>query len=226
MILTHSTECGTECAPDCPAREIDLQSGQSVSVALRRPDIKDKTGRHNYGHGLQPERPNAGHNDNGGASRFFAQPEWSPGDYLASVYTPKAGKRERNAGLDGMPEATIGAKGNGLARACATCGASVLGGCACPDRTYINPARANHHPTVKPVALMRYLIRLVTPPGGTVLDPFLGSGTTAVAAILEGFEWIGCELTEEYLPIIAARCQWARENIEIPEPTLFDEDMT
>ena len=67
----------------------------------------------------------------------------------------------------------------------------------------------NFHPTVKPLALMRYLIKLVTPPGGTVLDPFLGSGTTAVAAILEGFEWIGCEMTEDYFPIIEARVEWA-----------------
>jgi site-specific DNA-methyltransferase (adenine-specific) len=68
---------------------------------------------------------------------------------------------------------------------------------------------ANIHPTVKPLALMRYLIKLVTPPGGTVLDPFLGSGSTAVAAILEGFEWVGCEMTEEYFPIIEARVEWA-----------------
>jgi len=65
------------------------------------------------------------------------------------------------------------------------------------------------HPTVKPLALMRYLVKLVTPPGGTVLDPFLGSGSTAVAAILEGFEWIGCEMTEDYFPIIEARVEWA-----------------
>ena len=69
----------------------------------------------------------------------------------------------------------------------------------------------NVHPTVKPVALMRWLVRLVTPPGGIVLDPFLGSGTTAVAAILEGFDWIGCELTDDYLPIIEARTAWAQE---------------
>jgi site-specific DNA-methyltransferase (adenine-specific) len=69
--------------------------------------------------------------------------------------------------------------------------------------------RANTHPTVKPLALMRYLIKLVTPLGGTVLDPFLGSGSTAVAAILEGFEWIGCEMTEDYFPIIEARVEWA-----------------
>ena len=56
---------------------------------------------------------------------------------------------------------------------------------------------------------MRYLVRLVTPPNGIVLDPFLGSGTTACAAILEGFEWIGCEMTEDYWPIIEARVEWA-----------------
>lgn len=69
---------------------------------------------------------------------------------------------------------------------------------------------ANFHPTVKPVALIRYLIRLITPPDGTVLDPFLGSGTTAVAAILEGRQWIGCELTDDYLLIIEARVAHAR----------------
>jgi site-specific DNA-methyltransferase (adenine-specific) len=63
----------------------------------------------------------------------------------------------------------------------------------------------NIHPTVKPVALMKYLIRLVVPKGGTVLDPFLGSGTTAVAAIEEGVEWIGCEREPEYVEIIKAR---------------------
>ena len=68
---------------------------------------------------------------------------------------------------------------------------------------------SNTHPTVKPLTLMRYLVRLVTPPNGMVLDPFLGSGTTAVAAILEGFEWTGCEMTEDYWPIIEARTEWA-----------------
>ena len=67
----------------------------------------------------------------------------------------------------------------------------------------------NFHPTVKPIALMRYLVKLVTPPNGTVLDSFLGSGTTAVAAILEGFNWMGCEMTEDYWPIIEARVAWA-----------------
>jgi site-specific DNA-methyltransferase (adenine-specific) len=66
------------------------------------------------------------------------------------------------------------------------------------------------HPTVKPIDLMRYLIRLVTPPNGTVLDPFAGSGTTLVAAIHEHMNPIGIELTEEYWPIIEARTDHAR----------------
>jgi site-specific DNA-methyltransferase (adenine-specific) len=56
---------------------------------------------------------------------------------------------------------------------------------------------------------MQYLVRLVTPPGGTVLDPFTGSGSTGKAAILEGFDFIGIELTEEYLPIIEGRLKHA-----------------
>lgn len=70
--------------------------------------------------------------------------------------------------------------------------------------------RANIHLTVKPLSVMRWLCRLVTPPNGTVLDPFMGSGTTGAAAILEGFDTVGCELTEKYWPIIEGRLEWAR----------------
>ena len=78
----------------------------------------------------------------------------------------------------------------------------------------------NVHPTVKPLKLMRWLCRLITPPNGTVLDPFAGSGTTLAAAILEGFDVIGFELTAEYMPIIEGRCKWAieeykRENAQL-----------
>jgi DNA modification methylase len=68
------------------------------------------------------------------------------------------------------------------------------------------------HPTVKPLALMRWLVRLVTPPGGTVLEPFAGSGTTLMACVMEGFNGIGIELTDEYLPIIEGRVKWAHDN--------------
>ncbi len=86
--------------------------------------------------------------------------------------------------------------------------------------------RANTHPTVKPIELMRYLVRMVTPPDGTVLDPFAGSGSTLCAAALEGFEHIGVEREEEYVTIARARvAHWTaereREAME-REPTLFD----
>lgn len=68
----------------------------------------------------------------------------------------------------------------------------------------------NTHPTVKPTELMRYLCRLVTPPGGTVLDPFMGSGSTGKAAMLEGFRFIGCEMDEAYLAVARARIEAAR----------------
>ena len=68
----------------------------------------------------------------------------------------------------------------------------------------------NHHPTVKPTALMRYLVRLVTPPGGVVLDPFMGSGSTGKAAALEGFDFVGIELSAEYLEIARRRIEHAQ----------------
>lgn len=73
---------------------------------------------------------------------------------------------------------------------------------------------SNFHPTVKPTALMRYLVKLVTPPNGTVLDPFTGSGSTGRAAILEGFDFIGIELTEDYIPIIEGRLIHAEQVFE------------
>jgi len=122
--------------------------------------------------------------DEGSAARFF--------------YCAKASKSERNAGLEGLPEQMLTGRDEGQ------------DAMQVPYKTR-SKVTANIHPTVKPLALMRYLVKLVTPPGGTVLDPFLGSGTTAVAAILEGFEWIGCEMTEEYWAIIEARVAWATD---------------
>ena len=72
-------------------------------------------------------------------------------------------------------------------------------------------ARANHHPTVKPLALMRYLVRLVTRPGGLVLDPFMGSGTTGVACVMEGRKFLGIEQDAEYIKIAQARIAHARQ---------------
>jgi len=74
------------------------------------------------------------------------------------------------------------------------------------------PSR-NHHPTVKPTGLMRYLCRLVTPPEGIVLDPFMGSGSTGKAAVLEGFQFIGVERDEEYMKIAESRIAAATMNV-------------
>lgn len=133
------------------------------------------------------------------------------GEPARFFYCAKASKRDRNEGLDGIVGKEVGAKGNGLARKCATCSASVLDGCDCPDRTFVNPVKANHHPTVKPTDLMRYLCKLVTPFGGIILDPFMGSGSTGKAAILDGFDFIGIEQSEEYIKIAEARINWAKE---------------
>lgn len=70
--------------------------------------------------------------------------------------------------------------------------------------------------TVKPLALMRWLCRLVTPPGGTILDPFTGSGTTGAAAVLEGFDFIGMEREAEYVEIAKARIEhWAKQHQQL-----------
>jgi site-specific DNA-methyltransferase (adenine-specific) len=145
--------------------------------------------------------------DTGGASRFF--------------YVAKANKKDRNEGLDDLVAQKSAGKGNGLGRLCAICGASILKPCECPDRTFVNPPKQNFHPTVKPTALMQYLVRLVVPEGGTVLDPFTGSGSTGKAALLEGKKFLGIELTEEYLPIIAGRLEHAANTKEEDEGDLF-----
>jgi site-specific DNA-methyltransferase (adenine-specific) len=83
----------------------------------------------------------------------------------------------------------------------------------------------NRHPTVKPLDLMRYLIRLVTPPGGVVLDPFAGSGSTLVAARDLGFSAIGIEINPEYIELIEKRCAlpWERTTeTDAEQPSLFD----
>ena len=116
------------------------------------------------------------------------------GEAARFFYLAKAGREDRDEGLDAFELVRTG----GMQ---ATADGSMLTG-AGNERT---TARANMHPTVKPTDLMRYLCRLVTPPGGTVLDPFTGSGSTGRGAVLEGFDFIGCELSPEYAEIARAR---------------------
>lgn len=113
--------------------------------------------------------------DSGSAARFF--------------YCAKVSPSERNAGLSDLPDKEWKADGAAIPQRA--------------DRPF-KPSK-NNHPTVKPIALMRYLCRLITPPSGTILDPYLGSGSTGVAALQEGFDFIGIEREEEYFAIASAR---------------------
>jgi DNA modification methylase len=134
-------------------------------------------------------------------------------DWARYFYCAKPSRTERNAGLDGLPKRRKSQLGSDK-----------------ESRDGLDPVSArfvsadpvaNTHPTVKPLTLMRYLIRLVTPPGGTVLEPFAGSGTTLAAATLENMNSIGIEMTDDYLPIIEARIKWAEEQTKEEPPSLF-----
>lgn len=180
---TYADPDGTEtvtawrCQEGCPVAELDRQSGER--------------GIHGAGSakppGGWPDSPDgmfgigggeyggARYGDTGAASRFF--------------YVAKASRSERNAGLRGEAQ-PVHRYGAGIGEG---------------DDPMAPSMDRNVHPTVKPLALMRWLVRLVTPPGGTVLDPFAGSGTTGAAAVLEGFNFIGVEREAEYAAIAEAR---------------------
>jgi len=173
---------------------LDEQSGVLTSGALKphvkkagpnKPHVKD------FMNGMEGKLNTAESPANsGGASRFF--------------YCAKASKRDRNEGLDGLEPRNAYKKG----------GVGGTGGKRSVSEAENATPKQNFHPTVKPTTLMRYLIKLVTPPGGTVLDPFTGSGSTGKAALLDGYKFVGAELTEEYLPIIEGRLTWAQENTD------------
>ena len=127
--------------------------------------------------GLPPQVTATEFKDSGSAARFF--------------YCAKASKKDRNEGLEVEKENNPRPIGEAFGSGNAI--------------TSQSEANGNNHPTVKPTALMQYLVRLVTPVGGTVLDPFMGSGSTGKACVLEGFDFIGIELDPEYCKIAQAR---------------------
>ena len=108
-------------------------------------------------------------------------------EWARFFYCAKTSKKDRNEGCDSVPLTAVAGVG------------------ALRDGGRPSEPRANTHPTVKPTDLMRYLCRLVTPPGGIVLDPFMGSGSTGKAAMLEGFQFVGIEMEEAYHAIAKAR---------------------
>jgi site-specific DNA-methyltransferase (adenine-specific) len=183
------------CHPDCPIRMLDEQSGITESIpGVRRnkntPTVFEK------GFEGKPKDIFVGHQDTGGASRFF--------------YCPKSSKSERNDGCDRIKAEAV--KHYVHNRRCKICGHQEVSGspCVCPNPDWEIIEREtirgkNYHPTVKPISLMEYLVELVTKPNYIVLDPFLGSGTTAVACKKLGRVCLGFEQNEDYASIIDAR---------------------
>jgi site-specific DNA-methyltransferase (adenine-specific) len=174
------------------AELLDEQAPQTGAFA------KVKTGHDGSSHGIYGDYSQRGDDgatfyDDGlvGASRFF--------------YVAKASKKDRNEGLDELPEKQTTGGGGGVGDYLEDVNSA--SGKYGSEKT---PAK-NFHPTVKPTLLMQYLIRLVTPENGVVLDPFCGSGSTGKAAILENKNFIGIELTNDYLPIIIGRLEHAEQ---------------
>jgi site-specific DNA-methyltransferase (adenine-specific) len=175
-----------DCAPDCPVRMLDEQTGVlPAGVAVRH-----RSGGNTFGTDEpKPTMDDLGYRDYGTASRFF--------------YVSKPSTAEREFGLENFEPAKVN---DGR------------------ESEIDNPyqrgetERKNTHFTVKSIALMRWLVRLVTPPGGVVLDPFAGSGTTIIAARREGFRAIGIDSKPAYVAIARARItRWEQVRPEVNE---------
>lgn len=194
LILSHSEWCedGGACLPGCPVAMLDAQSGTSTDgVAVQRNGGGQKLGEHGiYGGAKGLVRPDVGYGRTGGASRFFyvAKPTTAERELDLELFQ-RLGAGEltnRKDGSDGLKSPRAGA-----------------------GRT--SRGRANGHPTVKSVSLMSWLCKLVTPPGGLVLDPFAGSGSTGVAALRNGFRFLGWELNPDYHRVADARIASAKD---------------
>jgi len=179
-----------KCVDGCPSKTLDEQSG------TKKGSGKQSKGSGSGGIWKSSTGKPAGdtYGDSGGASRFF--------------YHSKVSKKERNLGCGEMDPKDTAAKEfrpNHAVKAEAGEGGNPYG--------RWKPQK-NNHPTVKPIALMRYLIKMYCPPKETVLDPFTGSGSTGMAAMYEGRDFIGIEREEEYLVIAEARIKYAEEDAD------------
>ena len=175
------------CHPDCPIKILDEQSGTLNKQGVSKSDNKSGWQNQYVGGNEVKAVERKLYLDTGGASRFF--------------YCAKASKSERNKGLEGFEEKFSPTMGDGI---------------GLKEHNEENATKkANFHPTVKPLKLMQYLVRLVTPPNGIVLDPFCGSGTTGIACKLEGFEFVGMEQDAEYSKIAEARIESTKKDLTL-----------
>lgn len=144
----------------------------------------------------------------GTIDRFFKKCEFADEDIPAFLYYPKPSQAERNLGCEGLEKEV----GHNRFDKCSTCGGTILqnpnrpSACTCDEPVRAkNVIKGNYHSTVKPVSLMEYLIILITPKNGIVLDPFAGSGTTLVAAEKNCFYWVGIDNSPDSIIISNAR---------------------
>jgi site-specific DNA-methyltransferase (adenine-specific) len=213
VILSHHVDClesgeSAECHAECPFSGFPDAEGR-IGVD------KHSGANQIYGEFKVNDQSfsTAGKADDGSAARFF--------------YCAKASKKERNHGLGDLPDVVKAAAFQN--RVCSSCNKHELDSsldrrCVCDTPEWgagrLTPTK-NSHPTVKPIALMKYLCKLVTPPGGVILDPFMGSGTTGIAAVSEGFNFIGIDLDESYVDLSRVRIDTAiselQESIKVPQ---------
>jgi len=186
-----------DCHEDCPIRILDEQSGVTKSSKRGSHNSRVRTSGDIYKQDKDEYRDDNTYGDKGGASRFF--------------YVAKASKAERENGLEGFEIKTenlqgLDTRGRTLIR---EDGSKTL------VANFMPAPRANNHPTVKPIKLMQYLVKMITPPNGIVLDPFCGSGTTGVACKIYGFQFVGLEQDPEYAKIAEARIANYKPDISI-----------
>jgi site-specific DNA-methyltransferase (adenine-specific) len=181
---------------------LDKQSGNKKSAKRGSKYNKPTEHTNTYTPVASDYRDDNTYGDEGGASRFF--------------YCPKANAKDRDSGIETDAKALRATKGGtrDFNARCASCGKKFIGSpetiCSCDNPITDNQVfkRKNNHPTVKPTDLMKYLIRLVTPKDGIVLDPFMGSGSTGKAAMQEGMWFVGIEREKEYYEIAKQRIEY------------------
>lgn len=198
-----------ECVEGCPVAALDSQAGERKSGARKGPNPNATRALADAYAGGWKETGGPCDASEGSASRFFPVFAYEDDDFVPFLYCAKSSRREREQGLGGMETREVwrhNQDGRDPTNPRNVIGAGAKARVERGEPAVI-PSR-NHHPTVKPIALCAWLCRLITPPGGVVLDPFMGSGSVGCAALREGFRFIGIDAEAEYVEIARARLAW------------------